>query len=72
MKECVIGNIGSGKTTYIENFIKEHPDYVICGDTNYLNIEGENNSVCKNMLLLKNEKYLVKDIMTLKAIYLKD
>ena len=26
MKECVIGNIGSGKTTYIENFIKEHPD----------------------------------------------
>ena len=29
MKECVIGNIGSGKTTYIENFIKEHPDYEV-------------------------------------------
>lgn len=29
MKECVIGNIGSGKTTYIEKFIKEHPDYEV-------------------------------------------
>ena len=29
MKECVIGNIGSGKTTYIEKFIKEHADYEV-------------------------------------------
>lgn len=56
----------------IKDFIENYKDFVICGDTNYLNIEGENNSVCKNMLLLKNDKYLVKDIMTLKAIYLKD
>lgn len=28
MKICVVGNIGAGKSTLIEDFVKEHPDYI--------------------------------------------
>jgi len=54
------------------NYINNHQDYAVCGDTDYLNIDGENNSVSSNMILLKDNSHLVKDIMSLKAIYLKD
>lgn len=53
-------------------FINDHQDYVVCGDTNYLNIEGYKANLLSNLLALKNENNLVKDIFTLKATYLKD
>ena len=53
-------------------FINDHQDYVVCGDTNYLNIEGYKANLLSNLLALKNENNHVKDIFTLKATYLKD
>ena len=49
-----------------------HRDFAICGDTDYLEIEGYKANIPSNMVALKNEDDLVKDIMALKAVYLKD
>jgi universal bacterial protein YeaZ len=56
----------------VTQYIKDHPDYIVCGDTDYLGINGYKADLLKNMFLLKNNTNLVKDIYTLKATYLKD
>lgn len=56
----------------LETLINEHKDYVLCGDLDYLDKEGYKADIFENMLRLKNESNLVKDIMSLKAVYLKD
>lgn len=53
-------------------FILEHPDYIVCGDAQHLNIKADQEDILKNMLRLKSKDSLVKDIFTLKAVYLKD
>lgn len=53
-------------------YIKNHPDYAVCGDVEYLGIEGYKADLIDNMYFLKNENNKVKDIYTLKAVYLKD
>lgn len=53
-------------------YIKSHPDYVVCGDVEYLGIDGYKADLIDNMYFLKNEDNKVKDIYTLKAVYLKD
>ncbi len=56
----------------LETLINEHKDYSLCGDLDYLDKEGYKADIFENMLRLKNESNLVKDIMSLKAVYLKD
>ena len=56
----------------LEKLINEHKDYVLCGDLEYLDKVGYKADIFENMLRLKNESNLVKDIMSLKAVYLKD
>lgn len=53
-------------------YIEEHPNYAICGDLEYLNIDGCHENIFLNMLRLKGSQKLVKDVKALKAIYLKD
>lgn len=53
-------------------YIEEHPDCHVCGDTSYLNLSGENNDISLNMINLKNDKNRVQNILSLKAVYLKD
>lgn len=53
-------------------YISDHLDYAICGNTSYLDIKGENNDIFENMLAYKSEDKKVKDILSLKALYLKD
>ena len=53
-------------------YINEHKDYAICGDVEYLGLDGYKADLLKNMYFLKNESNKVKDIFTLKATYLKD
>ena len=53
-------------------YVSEHKDYVICGETSYLDLVSENSDVLKNMLALKNDSYKVENILKLKAVYLKD
>lgn len=56
----------------VRKYIKDHGNYAVCGDTDYLGISGYKADLLKNMYLLKSEVNLVKDIYTLKATYLKD
>lgn len=53
-------------------FIKENPQYEVCGDLEYLSLQGFKGNIFETMLKLKSNKHLVKDIFTLKAVYLKD
>lgn len=56
----------------VKKYIEIHSDFELCGDLLYLNLEGYKANISKNMLELKNYDDLVKDIMSLKAVYLKD
>ena len=56
----------------VKKYIDEHKDFSVCGDTKYLGIEGERNDIFINMLRLKSEGNEVKNIFSLKAVYLKD
>ena len=53
-------------------YVEEHPDFKLCGDAAYLNLLGEDNDISQNLINLKNEENLVKNILSLKAVYLKD
>lgn len=54
------------------DYVEKHPEFVICGDASYIDVVSEQNDVLKNMLRLKSEKYKVENILSLKAVYLKD
>lgn len=60
------------KNDEVINYINEHKDYHVCGDVTYLNIEGENNDLATSMYSLKSDDTLVENILSLKAVYLKD
>jgi len=53
-------------------FIKDHPDYTICGDTSYLGIEGYKANVVEEMLSLKESAVKYEDSLGVKPLYLKD
>lgn len=53
-------------------YIDDHKEYSICGDVEYLGLTKNYGNIFNNMLKIKNENNLVKDVLKLKAIYLKD
>ena len=53
------------------DFIKEHPDYLVCGDTEYLGNRGFKENFIEQFIALK--PYLQKvDPLSIKPLYLKD
>lgn len=60
------------KNEEVIEYINNHKDFAVCGDTEYLGIEGFKADYIANMFFLKNEKNKVSDIFSLKATYLKD
>ncbi len=52
-------------------FINEHPDFVVCGDTKYLGIDGYKGNILMEMLSLKEGTTPVVDTFTLSPVYLK-
>ena len=56
----------------VKQYIVDHPDFCVCGQTNYLGIEGYQADIAKELLsLLKHLKPCV-DSRALKPVYLKD
>ena len=53
-------------------YIKSHPDYSICGDTNYLGIEGVKSDIIEQMFSLTKELTPIENPLGLKPVYLKD
>lgn len=65
LKDCILSN------DEILDIINKN-NYAVCGDTSYLNIKGEENNIFLNMLHIAQHSEPIKDILALKAIYLKD
>ena len=53
-------------------YIKERPDYSICGNVSYLGYENKNTNICKQMLSLYNSLEKCGEPLGLKPVYLKD
>ena len=53
-------------------YIKEHPDYVVCGDASYLGIEGYKSNVIEEMNSLKDFLKPIENSYALRPVYLKD
>ncbi|MDY4848740.1 MAG: tRNA (adenosine(37)-N6)-threonylcarbamoyltransferase complex dimerization subunit type 1 TsaB [Bacilli bacterium] len=55
----------------VNEFIANHPEYSICGDTKYLGIAGKIPSLCAQMLSLIPYMKPIKDPLGIKPAYLK-
>ena len=56
----------------VKQYITEHPDYCVCGQTNYLGIEGYQSDLSIEMLSLLKYLKPSADSRALKPVYLKD
>ena len=56
----------------VKNYISKHPDYCVCGQTNYLGIEGYQSDMAIEMLSLLKHLQPCSDSRALKPVYLKD
>lgn len=54
------------------NYIKDHPDYALCGELKYLGLEGVKSNVILNMIALQNLAEKNDDAINVKPVYLKD
>ncbi|MCD8195179.1 MAG: tRNA (adenosine(37)-N6)-threonylcarbamoyltransferase complex dimerization subunit type 1 TsaB [Coprobacillus sp.] len=55
----------------VKEYINSHPDYVVCGDTKYLDIESYKSDVLKEMLFLKDTLKKEENPDLLSPVYLK-
>lgn len=65
IEDCII------KNDDLLAYIKDHPDYSVCGKTNYLGIEGKQTNNLLEMLSLKD---VLEEInpLSLRPVYMKD
>ena len=59
------------KNDEVMKYIENHPDYSVCGDTKYLNIQGIESNTMKEMLDLKDSLESINPL-SLKPVYMKD
>ena len=59
------------KNDEVMKYIEDHPDYSVCGDTKYLNIEGKQSNNLQEMLNLKDSLESINPL-ALKPVYMKD
>ncbi len=55
----------------VRDYINSHPDYVVCGDTKYLDIPSYKSDVLKEMLILKDSLKKEENPDLLSPVYLK-
>lgn len=60
------------KNADVLEYIKEHPEYSICGDVKYLGLESHPTNACEQMVLLFKYLRPVENHLGLKPIYMKD
>ena len=56
----------------VQEYIAEHKDFVVCGNTSYLGIEGKQPDIAKELLALKKVVSPVDDPLAVKPVYMKD
>ena len=65
LNDCIM------KNDEVIKYIENHPDYSVCGDTKYLNVEGIESNTMKEMLDLKDSLESINPL-SLKPVYMKD
>lgn len=65
LNDCIM------KNDEVMKYIEDHPDYSVCGDTKYLNIQGIESNTIKEMLDLKDSLESINPL-SLKPVYMKD
>ena len=66
LQDCIMTN------DEVKQYINDHPDYIVCGSTNYLGIEGYQSNIAKEMFSLAGRVPECDDARALKPVYLKD
>lgn len=66
LNDCVLENKN------IEKLIDKYKNISICGETEYLGLKSCKYDIFNNMLDIKKHKDPVKDVLKIKAVYLKD
>lgn len=66
LNDCVLENQN------IEKLIDKYKNISICGETEYLGLKSCKYDIFNNMLDIKKYKDPVKDVLKIKAVYLKD
>lgn len=54
------------------SYIKEHPDYSICGNVSYLGYENSDTNICLQMVSLLKDLCPIENHLAAKPVYLKD
>ena len=60
------------KNDEVLKYIKEHPDYSICGDARYLGFANVDNNISKQMVSLLNVLRKEENPLASKPVYMKD
>lgn len=60
------------KNEEVLEYIKEHPNYSVCGDARYLGLEFNDTNVCEQMVSLFPHLEKLDDGLGLKPVYMKD
>ena len=53
-------------------YIKEHPNYSVCGNSSYLGFENVDNNICLQMISLVDVLAPAENDLAVKPVYLKD
>lgn len=56
----------------VQEYINEHPDYVVCGNTTYLGVNSKQPDIGRELLSLKKVVASVADPLAVKPVYMKD
>ena len=56
----------------VQEYIAEHPDYVVCGNASYLGVNGKEPNIAKELLAIKKAISPVADPLAVKPVYMKD
>ena len=56
----------------VQQYINEHPDFVVCGNATYLGVNGKQPDIARELLSLKKVVAPVSDPLAVKPVYMKD
>ena len=56
----------------MQEYINEHPDFVVCGNATYLGVNGKQPDIARELLSLKKVVSPVEDPLAVKPVYMKD
>ena len=66
VEDCILTN------DKVLEYIKEHPDYSVCGSTSYLGIEGVEPDIARELFELRKVVKPVENPLALRPVYMKD